>query len=112
MRVKTEHGFTDVYFKDFVAVNDLVEQVRDGYRKACLDRPEKNSEHAEKVVLWCSKNFGDNRYLRDYDAVVGDKKASEALSIWEAWINAQPMIHRKLYYTPEVVAACIMGEDE
>lgn len=112
MRIKTEHGHTDVRFADFVAVNAAVEQVRAGYRKACAEKPEKKDTHKEKVEGWASKYFGNNRYFKDFDAAVGGATGSEAVRLWDEWIASQPITHRKLYYDPRIVAACIMGEDE
>lgn len=112
MRIHTEHGFTDVTFADFVAVNAAVEQVRAGYRQACIDKPEKKDEHATKVKGWATKYFGNNKYFLDFDKAVGKAHSSEAIRLWDEWIAAQPVSYRKNYYSPEVVAACIMGEDE
>lgn len=112
MKIKSDKGSTEVHFKDFVAVNAAVEQVREGYRAACKEKPSKKDEHAEKVRTWTAKHFGQARYIKDFDVAVKGAVASEAINRWDEWINAQPLGHRKLYYDPTIVAACIMGEDE
>jgi hypothetical protein len=112
MRIKTEKGTTEVRFKDFVAVEPKCEQVRSGYRQACIDKPADKDKHGDKVLAWANKNFGENRYIRDFDTAVGRAKDNEALKLWQDWLAARPIGHHKAYYNSEVVAKCIMGEDE
>jgi hypothetical protein len=49
--------------------------------------------------------FGINRVHKDW-------QSGWSIQEWDAWVDAQPMSHRKLYYHPDTVAECIMGADE
>jgi len=104
MRVRTEKGSTVCFFKDFAAVEPEVVKIRDDFRAKKIDR--------DKVEKRVSALFGFNRFNKDYERVVGDLMGPPALAVWDEWIKNQPMLHRKLYYSPEVVAGCVMGEDE
>ena len=112
MRIKTEKGTTEVRFKDFVAVEPKCELVRVGYRQACIDKPADKEKHGDKVLAWANKHFGENRYIRDFEAAAGRSTDFQALKKWQDWLAAQPIGHHKAYYNAEIVAKCIMGEDE
>lgn len=104
MRVKSDKGVTEVKFADLEQVEPKVTKLRAAFREGKLNE--------NKVAEWCAKLFGQNRFNQDFDRVVGDLRNSEALRVWDEWIEAQPLIYRKLYYDPTVVAVCVMGGDE
>jgi hypothetical protein len=108
-KLKVLKGRTEVYFKDFVAVEPSIVKVRDGYR---ANKNEKDV--VEKVTLWCERHFGQSRFNRDWAELFGTDQSDvpNATERWDAWIASKPLGYRKLYYDPRVVAACIMGEDE
>lgn len=104
MRVQSDKGSTEVYFKDLAAVEPKVIKLREAFRA--------KKATADDVKLWCEKLFGFTRFNKDFDRVVEGATDNEALRKWDAWIEAQPLSYRKLYYNPFVVAACVMGGDE
>lgn len=104
MIVETPLGKTEVRFADFAHVEPKVVRLREAFRAKKATK--------EDVDKWCAKLFGMTRFNKDFDEVTKGKEASEALRTWDAWIEAQPLIHRKLYYNDHVVAACVMGADE
>lgn len=97
MRVKTGNGVTEVYFRDFAAVEPKVVEIRQAYREKIIDDSE--------VERQINGLFGHNRVNREWQKGWG-------LVEWDAHVESQPMIYRKLFYSPEVVAACVMGSDE
>lgn len=104
MKVKTDKGVTEVKFADLERVEPKVTKLRAAFREKKLDK--------HKVTEWCAKLFGQNRFNQDYDRVTKGESNSAALRAWDEWIEAQPLVYRKLYYDPTVVAACVMGGDE
>jgi hypothetical protein len=120
MWVKTDKGRTECHFTDFVEVEPAVARVREGYRKACLDAPDKKDKHREKVVLWCASRFGANRFHRDYDVinppVVTPNGVAHGggagIKRWDDFLAAKEPAFRRWYIDHTVVAGCIMGEDE
>jgi hypothetical protein len=104
MRVRTEKGSTVCFFKDFAAVEPEVVKIRDDFRAKKIDK--------DKVTERVTALFGAYRFNADFDRIVGRLTGSPAIAAWDEWIGSQPIGHRKLYYSPEVVAGCVMGEDE
>jgi hypothetical protein len=97
MRVKTDNGVTEVHFRDFEAVEPKVVEIRRAYREKTIDESE--------VERQINGLFGRSRMTREW-------KREWGLAEWDAHVESQPMIYRKLFYSPEVVAKCVMGGDE
>jgi hypothetical protein len=120
MWVKTDKGRTECRIEDFSALEPAVLKVREGYRKACADRPNEEDKHAEKVRIWCGQHFGRSRFNRDYDQVnppvvtpTGTAHGGAAgVKRWDDFIASKELAFRRWYIDSEVVAGCIMGEDE
>jgi hypothetical protein len=115
MLVKGNKGITEVYFRDFAAVEPKIEKVRSAYREKLKDaKPKEREELNTKVELWCEQHFGQNRFNKDWFALFGTDESNvpNSTSRWDEWLNAKPLIYRKLYYDPTVVAACLKSEEE
>jgi hypothetical protein len=97
VRVKTDKGTTECRFEDFAAVEPKVVEIRQKFRDKKLDRDE--------VRRMTMPLFGISRVSKEWQPGWGIQE-------WDAWVESQPMSHRKLYYHPDTVAECIMGEDE
>ncbi len=109
MIVETTSGKTEVYFKDFADQEPKLYEIRQQYREqvAASKSDKAREKAAETASIAVGRLFGMNRYLEDWK-ISGAKTVEE----WDAWINAKPLAYRKLYYSGEVVAKCVMGPDE
>lgn len=97
MRVKTEHGFTECSFAKFAEVEPKVIKIRQLFREKKID--------GDKVRELVAHFFGPTRQFSEWQPGWGLKE-------WDAHVESLPLSHRLLYYNPEVVAGCVMGEDE
>ncbi len=109
MIVKSNSGSTEVYFKDFAEQEPKLHEIRQQYREqvAAATSNKAREKAEEEVHIAVGRLFGTNRYLEDWK-VSGAKTVEQ----WDAWINAKPLVYRKLYYSAVVVAKCVMGKDE
>jgi hypothetical protein len=121
MWIKTDKGRTECHIESIAAIEPAVLKVREGYRQACIDKPAEKDKHAEKVIIWCGQRFGPSRFNKDFESVCGrgvETKSgwayggSEGIRKWDEFIASKPPEYRRWYITPEVIAGCIMGEDE
>ena len=112
MRVSTYHGWTDVRYEDFCAVEPAIVPIREAFLAGKIDRVE--------VFKRVQALFGPARFVKDFNALFGpgeDYKHGRAyppdtVQRWEAWLNEQPLSHRKLYYSPEVVTEAVIGKEK
>lgn len=116
MWVQGEHGRTEVYFADLLAVEPKIQRIRDDYRKAIVTKtsPKAIKDAVDNVILETGRLFGRVRFNQDWRTLFGTDESNipNATQRWDEWINAQPLSYRKLYYDPVVVSGCIMGADE
>ena len=106
MIYRGDKGRTEAYYKYFLAVEPELAKVRDGFRDKLLDNM--------AVRTWCENHFGHSRFNNDWLKLFGTHNSAipGAIHTWDAWIEKQPVGYLKLYYDPEVVAACVMNLKE
>jgi hypothetical protein len=97
MKVRTYNGVTECRFEDFAKAEPLVVDIRERYRAGKVDK--------DQVVKACTKLFGFDRLNKEW-------RQGWTLKDWDAHVDAQPIIYRKLFYHPDVVSECVTGEDE